>query len=344
MPTHDGFNATLTVQPDGRIYYPIVGEIMVTGLTIPQLTERVRQGLEKELRGPQVTISMREVRPGSFSRVTIMGAVRAESAVDLRENWRVSDAVAAAGGATDKADLKRVTFWHDGKPQTLDLTPLRVDGRLERNPTLSAGDVLVIPGRPQFTVSVTGGGVARQGSFEMDDPEPTVLKALDKAGGYNDRADLKHAQIIRAGHAPAPLDLEALLLHGDMALNLRLGNGDAVQVPVMEDKVFIFGEVNRPDAVPLKPGTRVLDALSAASPTHDANLDKAVLIRKQPNGQPAAQPLHLGRLQKGDLSVNVPLQSGDVILIPTKGRKLGIPDMLQILYPVQILQNLIRGY
>jgi polysaccharide biosynthesis/export protein len=344
VPTHEGFNSTLTIQPDGRIYYPFVGGIMVTGLTIPELTTRIREGLEKDLRGPQVTISMREVRPGSNSRVTIMGAVRSETAVDLRENWRVSDAIAAAGGATDKADLKRVTFWHQGKPMTLDLTPLLVDGRLDQNPALAAGDVLVIPERPRLTVSITGEGVHNQGSFEMDDPEPTVLKALQKAGGYTERADLKRAQIMRAGHPPAPLDLEALLLHGNMALNLPLGNGDTVQVPVMEDKVFVFGEVNRPDTVPLKPGTRVLDALSAASPTHEANLDKAVLIRKQPNGQPAAQQLHLGRLQKGDLSVNVLLQSGDVLLIPTKGRKLGIPDMLQILYPVQILQTLIRGY
>jgi polysaccharide export outer membrane protein len=342
VPTHEGFNATLTVQPDGRIYYPIVGEIMVTGLTIPELTDRIRQGLEKELRGPQVTISMRAVRPGLGSKVTVMGAVRVENAVDLRENWRVSDALAAVGGATDKADLKRVTFWHQGKPETLDLSPVLVDGRLERNPELSPGDVLVIPERPRLTVSVTGEGVRNQGSFEMDDPEPTVLKALQKAGGSTDHADLKRAQIIRAGHAPAPLDLEALLLHGDMALNLPLGNGDTVQVPVMEDKVFVFGEVNRPDTVPLKPGTRVLDALSVASPTHEANLDKAVLIRKQPNGQPAAQQLHLGRLQKGDLSVNLLLQSGDVLLIPTKGRKLGITDMLQILYPVQILQTLLR--
>src|SRR5207253_10403334 len=77
VPTHDGFNASITVQPDGRIYYPFVGEIMVTGLTIPELTERIRRGLEKELRGPQVTISMREVRPGLSSRVTVTGAVRA---------------------------------------------------------------------------------------------------------------------------------------------------------------------------------------------------------------------------------------------------------------------------
>ena len=37
-------------------------------------------------------------------------------------------------------------------------------------------------------------------------------------------------------------------------------------------------------------------------------------------------------------------KSGDVLLIPTKGRKLGIPDMLQILYPIQILRSMLRGY
>ena len=55
--------------------------------------ERVRQGLEKELKSPQVTISMREVRPGA-NRITVTGAVRAQNAVDLRDNWHVSDAVA----------------------------------------------------------------------------------------------------------------------------------------------------------------------------------------------------------------------------------------------------------
>src|SRR3954468_24558411 len=50
VPTHEGFNANLTVQPDGRIYYPFVGEIMVTGMTIPELTQRIQTSLEKELR------------------------------------------------------------------------------------------------------------------------------------------------------------------------------------------------------------------------------------------------------------------------------------------------------
>jgi len=364
VPTHEGFNAAMTVQPDGRIYYPFVGEIMVTGLTIPELTEKIQTGLEKELKSPRVTISTREIRPGA-NRMTVTGAVRTQSAVELRENWRVSDAVAAAGGPTERADLKRGTFWHEGKPQTLDLSPLLVDGRVDLNPIASPGDVLIVPERARCTVSVTGEGARKQGSFEMEDPEPTVLKALDKAGGYTDRADLKHALIIRAGHAAEPLDLDALMLHGDTALNLALGNGDTIQVPALEEKVFVFGEVAKADAVPLRPGMRVLDAILATSPTQQANLDGAVLVRSQPDGlesshpvgsqskspggAPAAKPahvtqLHLGQMKKGDLSVNVPLQSGDVILIPAKGKKLGIQDMLAILYPIDVLLKWTRLY
>jgi polysaccharide export outer membrane protein len=342
VPTHEGFNASLPVQPDGRIYYPFVGEIMVTGLTVPELTERILKGLEKQLKSPQVTISVHEVRPGA-NKVTVTGAVRAPNAVDIRLGWRVSDAMTAAGGATERADLKNVTFWHEGKAETLDLSRLPVDNRLEKDPLLSPGDVLVIPERARVTVSVTGEGVRSQGSFEMEDPEPTVLKALQKAGGHTDRADLKRAQLIRAGKPAQPLDLDALLLHGDVSLNVPLGNGDTIQVPALEDRAFVFGEVLKPDPIPLKEGARILDALSAAGPTHDANLDKAVLVRKTSDGQPHAQPLHLGQLQKGDLSVNVPLQSGDVILIPSKSKKIGLQDMLQILYPIDILARMISG-
>jgi polysaccharide export outer membrane protein len=342
VPTHEGFNANLTVQPDGRIYYPFVGEIVVTGMTIPELTQRIQTSLEKELRAPQVNISMREVRPGT-RRVTVSGAVKAANAVDMRENWRVADAVAAVGGPSEKADLKRVTFWHEGKAEILDLSPLLVDGRLDRNPVLVPGDILIIPERAKITVSVTGEGVRTQSSIEMDDPEPTVLKAIQKAGGTMEKADLLNAKLIRAGQKPAPLDLDALILHGDQSVNLTLQNGDTIQVPVREDKVFVFGEVLRPDAVLLKPDSKVLDVLSSAAPTREANLNKAVLVRKKPDGQPEPIHLNLGRLQNGDLSVNIPVQAGDVILVPAKGKKLGVQDLLQFLYPIDILSRLLKN-
>jgi protein involved in polysaccharide export with SLBB domain len=137
-----------------------------------------------------------------------------------------------------------------------------------------------------------------------------------------------------------PLDLDAMLLKGDMSLNHILGNGDAIHVPALQAKAFVFGEVLKPDAVPLRPDSKVLDAVSASSPTREANLDGAVLVRKQEDGQPKATPLKLGRLQKGDLSVNLPLQDGDVILIPRKGKKFGAQDLLAILYPIDLLRRM----
>jgi protein involved in polysaccharide export with SLBB domain len=342
VPTHDGFNSSLTVQPDGRVYYSFVGEIMVAGLTVPELTERIQQGLEKELRTPKVSVSVRQVRPGTNSRVTVTGAVRAPNAVDLREKWRVSDAVAAVGGPVEKADLKRVTYWHDGKAETLDLSPILVDGKLENNPVLAPGDVLVVPERARLTVSVTGEGVRSQSSFEIDDPDPRVLKALQRAGGHTPNADLKRAWMMRAGGKPEPLDLDALIIRGDMSINHRLGNGDTIHVPALDDKVFVFGEVLKPDAVPLKPDGKVLDVVSVAAPTRDANLNAAVLVRKQADGQPKATKLNLGRLQKGDLAVNLPLQNGDVILIPSKKKKFTVQDMLQYLYPIDILRRMFQ--
>jgi hypothetical protein len=86
----------------------------------------------------------------------------------------------------------------------------------------------------------------------------------------------------------------------------------------------------------------VLDVISVAAPTRDANLNGAVLVRKEADGQPKATKLNLGRLQKGDLSVNLPVQNGDVILIPTRGKKFSVQDMLQYLYPIDILRRMLQ--
>src|SRR5262249_8365051 len=72
------YTRDVVVLPDGRIYFPIVGEVTAAGKTVPELTDIIQRGLAKELRNHTVTIGVepREVAPGAQPRVTLMGEVR----------------------------------------------------------------------------------------------------------------------------------------------------------------------------------------------------------------------------------------------------------------------------
>ena len=70
------YDRTVTVQPDGKIVFPVVGEIQAAGLNVQQLKERLEQGLLAELKRPRVTVSLKEISKGLLRRVSVLGAVR----------------------------------------------------------------------------------------------------------------------------------------------------------------------------------------------------------------------------------------------------------------------------
>src|SRR5688572_6716455 len=56
------FDRTVTIQPDGKISYPLVGTLQAAGLTVAQLSERLRKALDRDLVGPRVTVSLKEMQ------------------------------------------------------------------------------------------------------------------------------------------------------------------------------------------------------------------------------------------------------------------------------------------
>ena len=64
---------------DGRVVLPVVGTLMVTGLTVEQIREQVVKGLRKKL----VTPRWRSMSPGPRPRrIFVSGAVKAS-----RSRW-----------------------------------------------------------------------------------------------------------------------------------------------------------------------------------------------------------------------------------------------------------------
>ncbi len=81
--------------------------------------------------------------------------------------------------------------------------------------------------------------------------------------------------------------------------------------------VKVVGQVRQPQTVPFRQGLRVLDiVLASGGLTEFAAPGRAKIVRQDGAGQSEIK-IHLGKLMnKGDLSQNVELKPGDVLIIP----------------------------
>jgi len=83
------------------------------------------------------------------------------------------------------------------------------------------------------------------------------------------------------------------------------------------NRVFVIGQVTRPGVFIMNPELNVLQALSlAGGTTAFAKLDEIIVIRGSGASQRAIR-FNFGQVSSGkDLNQNIPLESGDVVLVP----------------------------
>lgn len=83
------------------------------------------------------------------------------------------------------------------------------------------------------------------------------------------------------------------------------------------EQIRVVGEAAKPQAIPYRKGMTALDAMIAVGGLSQfADGNRATLVRKV-NGKEMSYRLHLDDLlQDGEMSANVPLKPGDVIIIP----------------------------
>jgi polysaccharide export outer membrane protein len=166
-----------------------------------------------------------------------------------------------------------------------------------------------------------GGEVNEPGSYEVHTPV-TLLHAISAAKGFTNEADLKKSYLLRRGKK-VRIDFFALIENSDLSQNVFLHNNDLIYFPGnFENRVNIIGEVMKPQVIKFQEGMTVLDAvLLAEGLTETAKPTASKIYRKVTlsSGQKSINKLQV-ELDKvifdGDLSKNVPLKPGDIILIP----------------------------
>ena len=84
------------------------------------------------------------------------------------------------------------------------------------------------------------------------------------------------------------------------------------------NRVYVIGQVNKPGAFVVNPRVNVMQAISMAGGTTPfASLGNIKIIRRTNSGGQEAMPFNYNDVLHGnDLSQNVTLQAGDVVVVP----------------------------
>jgi protein involved in polysaccharide export with SLBB domain len=104
-----------TVASNGAIADPFYSEVTVVGVPLATVTDRVRQYVSRIEASPRVWVEPR-------FRVSLGGEVRTPNLYSLSPETTIAQAVALAGGPTERGRLDRVVLLRNGRTELLDLT------------------------------------------------------------------------------------------------------------------------------------------------------------------------------------------------------------------------------
>ena len=182
---NDDLSRTTTVQTNGAISLPLLGEVKVAGLTVAETKQKLTSLLAQDfLVNPQVDVKVKEYQ-SQF--VTVLGEVNSPGRKGLRGKTQLINALVDAGGFTPRASgeisITRAEGTFEGGSHTLRLrfgsaSPSALD-QVNLQLLLRTGDI--ITALPKFYVTVEG-EVTRPGRYALEG-DLTVTGAISTAGG-----------------------------------------------------------------------------------------------------------------------------------------------------------------
>ena len=153
---------SVIVRPDGKMSFPLIGEVQVMGLTLEQLNQLLTVQLGRYIKNPQVSVAIRET---AGRKIIILGEVKTPGVYRMGEahggggsrptrRATLLEAIALAGGFDDHAQPKHVVVLrgdeHHPHTLVLNLQPA-LKGKttfFHDNIIIESEDIIVVP--PSF--------------------------------------------------------------------------------------------------------------------------------------------------------------------------------------------------
>ncbi len=142
----EALTKVVTVLPDGKIAFPLIGEIVAQGKTVVQLTDELKSKISPFVPDPEITIVVQQT---NSMLIYVIGKVNSPGRFALNVEVNVLQALAMAGGFNPFAKRNKVKIFRHIGDQT-QIFEFKYDEvskgkELEQNIKLGKGDVIVVP-------------------------------------------------------------------------------------------------------------------------------------------------------------------------------------------------------
>ena len=307
-----------TISPDGNISVENLGPIYLSGLTVNQANNLLKQkfetiysGLNDENPISNIRLSLAQNRA---IQVHVMGEVVNPGTYTMSSFATIFNALYLSGGVNDKGTLRMVKVYRKDRPVAkYDVYDFILNGNSNMGIRLEDNDVIVVDAYKNL-VNVVG-AVKRPMYYEILDGE-TAEQVLEYAGGLSENAYKEDVRIARSGKH----EREILTIAKKDFGQTNLQDGDVLSVdviaPTFSNMVEIQGAVYRPGKFQLSDNIATVKQLieCAGGLKDEAFLNRAILNRRKPNNTMENLAINLEQLLSGKIA-DIPLRKNDVLLI-----------------------------
>jgi polysaccharide export outer membrane protein len=130
------------VRPDGKISFPLIGEMQASGITPDELARNVTAALSKFINNPEVTVSLMQV---NSKRYYIDGEVNKPGEYKLVTPTTILEALSEAGGFREFAKTAKIRILRGTTSLKFNYKEVSHGKKMEQNVYLESGDHIIVP-------------------------------------------------------------------------------------------------------------------------------------------------------------------------------------------------------
>lgn len=203
---YDDLETSARVSENGRIIFPLIGEVEVTGQSEFDVARKITKLLAQGgyIQNASVSVTIFEYKN---QQISVLGQIKAPGVYTLKSKVTLVDMIAMAGGLAELADNRVVITRHvDGNviKKEVDLRAILESSEQSQTIFIERGDTIYVPKAAMFYIY---GEVRNAGSFRLE-PDMTVAQAVSLGGGLTPRGTLRGIVINRRDANGVPTEVE----------------------------------------------------------------------------------------------------------------------------------------